>query len=174
MDMAGLSDTLAGAHQTRPVQWGDIVHVNLMAWLEDGTLIYFSSIDSEPHIFTAGNHPMLHGLGTLVVGMCVGESVTERISSDSAFGPYRPELCCQVSSAWLLAQNVALLVGLGLEIRKTDGTLVHMTITGLDGDRVTLDANHRLAGKNVIVQVDLLDVLDRADPDSWATPPPAA
>lgn len=174
MNTVRMPNALSDEGRTRPVQWGDMVRVNLMAWLEDGTLIYFSSIDSEPHIFTAGHHPMLHGLGTLVVGMCVGESVTERISSDSAFGPYRPELSCQVSSAWLLAQNVALLVGLGLEIRKTDGTLVHMTITGLDGDRVTLDANHRLAGKNVIVQVDLLDVLDRVDPDSWATPPPAA
>lgn len=173
MNTVRMPNALSDKGRTRPVQWGDMVRVDLMAWLEDGTLIY-SSIYSEPLIFTAGNHPMIQGLGTLVVGMCVGESVTEMISPDSAFGPYRPELSCQVSSDWLLAQDVEPLVGLGLEIRKTDGTLVHMTIAGLDGDRVTLDANHRLAGKNVIVQVDLLDVLDRADPGIWTTPPPAA
>jgi len=65
-------------------------------------------------------------------------------------------------------------IGLGVEVRKTDGTLVNMHITGLDGDRVTLDANHRLAGKNLMVQLDLLEILDQGGLDLRATPTPAA
>lgn len=66
--------------------------------------------------------------------------------------------------------RVVPLVGLGLEVRKTNGTLVHLLITGLDGDRVTLDANHRLAGKNLMVQLDLLDILGHAWSGLYGTP----
>ena len=72
------------------------------------------------------------------------------------------------------ALDVEPLIGLGLEVRKTDGTLVNMHITGLDGDRVTLDANHRLAGKNLMVQLDLLEILDQGGLDLRATPTSAA
>jgi len=104
----------------------------------------------------------MQGVEILVIGMSVGESKTEKIPPDSAFGPYCPKLSCEVSRSWLLAQDVVPLVRLGLEVRKTDGTLMGLLITGLDGDQVTLDANHRLAGKNLMVRLDLLDILGHA------------
>jgi peptidylprolyl isomerase len=173
MNTAGLPDGPRSDRQTRRVQWGDTVRVDFLAWLEDGTLID-SSIYSEPLIFTTGTRSVMQGVEQLVIGMSVGESKTEKISPDSAFGPYRPELSCQVSRSWLQAQDVVPVVGLGLEVRKTDGTLVRMIITGLDGDRVTLDANHRFAGKHFMVQLDLLEILDQAGPGVRATPTTAA
>ena len=145
--------------QNRRVQWGDMVRVDFMAWLEDG-MLFDSSIYNEPLVFTAGTHSVMRGIEKLVIGMTVGESRTERIPPELAFGPYRQELSCQVRRSWLQAQDVVPKLGLGLEIRKKDDSLVRMTITGLDGDRVTLDANHRLAGKSIMVQLDLLEILD--------------
>jgi peptidylprolyl isomerase len=173
MNQAGLHDTARSDGQTPRVQWGDRVRVDFMAWLEDGTLID-SSIYSEPVIFTAGARTVMQGLEALVIGMRVGESKTEKFPPDSIYGPYRPELACEVSRGWLRAQDVEPLIGLGLEVRKTDGTLVSMHVTGLDGDRVTLDANHQLAGKNLIVQLDLLEIVDRGGLDLRVTPTPAA
>jgi len=173
MNQAGLHDTARSDGQAPRVQWGDRVRVDFMAWLEDGTLID-SSIYSEPLIFTAGARTVMQGLEALVIGMRVGESKTEKFSPDSIYGPYRPELACEVSRSWLRAQDVEPLIGLGLEVRKTDGTLVSMHVTGLDGDRVTLDANHQLAGKNLIVQLDLLEIVDRGGLDLRVTPTPAA
>jgi peptidylprolyl isomerase len=173
MNQVGVHDTAHGEGQTPRVQWGDRVRVDFMAWLEDGTLID-SSIYCEPVIFTAGAQSVMRGLEVLVIGMRVGESKTEKIPSDSIYGPYRPELVCEVSRSWLRAQRVEPLIGLGLEVRTTDGTLVSMHITGLDGDRVTLDANHRLAGKNLMVQLDLLEIVDQGGLDLRATPTPAA
>jgi FKBP-type peptidyl-prolyl cis-trans isomerase 2 len=145
--------------QSRRVRWGDTVRVDFVAWLEDGSLID-SSIYTEPLVFTAGAHSVIQGVEQLVIGMTVGESKTERIPPEKSFGPYRPELSCQVSRSWLEAQDVLPALGLGLELRKKDDTLVSMIITGLEGDRVTLDANHRLAGKIFVLQLDLLDIIE--------------
>jgi peptidylprolyl isomerase len=148
----------------RRVQWGDTVRVDFMAWLEDGTLVD-SSLYSEPLAFVPGKRSVMQGLENLVIGMIVGESRTQRIPPDLAFGPYRPELSCRVSRSWLEAQDVVPWVGLGLEIRTKDHALVRMIITELDDDIVTLDANHRLAGKSIMVQLDLLEILDPSGPD---------
>ena len=139
-----------------------------MAWLADGTLID-SSVYSEPLVFTAGTRDIMQGVATLVIGMTVGESRTERIPSELAFGPYRPELSCQVRRSWLQAQDVVPTIGLGLEIRSHDQTLVRVRITEVDGERVTLDANHRLAGKSLMVQLDLLEIMDNRKSDLLRT-----
>lgn len=167
-DRADIPDTSVGNRQTRRVRWGDTVQVAFMAWLEDGTLVD-SSIGNEPPTFTAGTHSVMQGIDRLVIGMSIGESKTEKIPQDSAFGLYRPELSCRVSRRWFEAQNIEPKVGLGLEVRKKNGTLVDMMITGLNGNHVTLDANHPLAGKNLLVQLDLLEIVDRAGSDVPAT-----
>ena len=144
----------------RQVRWGDTVRVDFLAWLEDGTLID-SSIYKEPVVFTAGAHAVMPFVERLVVGMRVGESRTERIPPDEGFGSYRPELTCRVSRAWLEEHNVVPTIGLGLEVKTTDGTVVLLLITNMEGNSVTLDANHRLAGKQLIVQIDLLDIIEK-------------
>lgn len=157
----------ADSHAARQVRMGDTVQVEFLAWSEDGNMVE-GSLYRDPLTFTAGQNTVMRGLEELVIGMRVGESKTEKIQAERAFGPYRKELSCQVSTSWLHAQRVSPRLGLVLEIRKTDGMLIHMAITDIDGDRVTLDANHRLAGKPIILQVDLVGILDPAEID----PPP--
>jgi FKBP-type peptidyl-prolyl cis-trans isomerase 2 len=134
-----------------------------MAWLEDGSL-FDSSIYGKPHEFIAGEQSVIPGIDHLVVGMTVGESRTQLLPPDLAFGPYHAELCCRVRRRWLKAQHVLPAVGLGLAILKKNRTLRHMIITKLDGEEVTLDGNHRLAGKSIMVQLDLLEILNPTAP----------
>ncbi|MGH7181613.1 MAG: FKBP-type peptidyl-prolyl cis-trans isomerase [Nitrospiraceae bacterium] len=169
MSPPGIADNPTRNHLLRHVRWGDTVRVHFLAWLEDGTMID-SSIYGEPLIFTTGRNIALQGLEELVIGMTVGESRTEKISTDQAFGPYQADLSCQVSTRWLQAQQVSPTIGVGLDIRKTDGTLVRMVITGVEGDRVALDANHPLAGETLILQLDLLDILDSTGLDVSSKP----
>ncbi len=148
------------------VNWGDTVQIEYTGWLEDGTVVD-SSLLSGPLFFTVGQGKVLAGLEHLVLDMTPGESKTEKVPCQLAFGPYREELRCRVERSWLLAQDVKPEVGLGLEIRRTDGEVIHMRIVELNGDTVTLDANHRLAGQDLILHVELLAIPDR--PVSGAT-----
>lgn len=160
---------MGDAHEARAVQTDDTVRVDFLAWTEDGTMID-CSLYGEPLVFTVGRHVVMQGMEDLVIGMRVGESKTEKIPPERAFGLYREDLVCRVSASWLQAQDVSPAVGLHLEVRKTDGALVLMSITDMNGDHVTLDANHRFAGKSIIVQLDLLDILGPANLDlDWTS-----
>lgn len=145
----------------RRVQRGDRVQVVYTGWLGDET-VFDSSIYSSLLLFTAGEGTVMPGLDQLVIGMSPGESKTEKIPSELAFGPYRHELSRRVAKAWVQAQDVKPKVDLGLEIRGTNGELVRMMITEVTDDRVTLNANHRLAGTDLVLQVELLAILDQA------------
>ncbi len=133
-----------------------------MAWLEDGSLVD-SSIYDEPFEFIAGAPSVIPGINHLVIGMTVGESRTQLLPPDLAFGPYHTELCYRVRRRWLKAQQIVPMVGLEVAILNNDRTVMHMTITELDRQQVTLDANHRLAGKSIMVQLDLLEIAAPAD-----------
>ena len=63
---------------------------------------------------------------------------------------------------------------LAIQMRQEDGTLTCLRITEMTVDHIALDANHRLAGKDLILQLDLLAILDRTDSSTRAKPAPAA
>ncbi|WP_455378497.1 FKBP-type peptidyl-prolyl cis-trans isomerase [Petrachloros mirabilis] len=168
-DILDRSATSPKASDARRVKLGDTVRVDFLAWTEDGKMVE-CSLYNEPLTFTAGGKTVMEGMEELVIGMRVGESRTEMISSERAFGPYREDLCCQVSASWLKAQSISPLVGLRVEVRQADEISIRMTITEVNGDRVTLDANHQFAGKSLILQLDLVEIVGHVEPDAPAKP----
>lgn len=141
----------------RRVGWGDLVRVDFMAWLEDGSL-FGSSLYDEPLEFIAGEQSVIPGINHLVIGMTIGESRTKLLPPNLAFGLHRSDLCYRVKRRWLKSNHIIPVVGLEVAILKKDRTVVHMIVTELDGEQVTLDANHKLAGKSIMVQLDLLEI----------------
>lgn len=140
-----------------------------MAWQEDG-ILFDSTLFGEPLVFSPGKRSVIRGVEQLVIGMSVGESKTERIPPELAFGSYRPELSIPVSRSWLERNDILPAVGMVLEIREKDRTLVRMIVTELNRKHVTLDANHRLAGQSIVIQLDLLAISARSgagDSDAW-------
>lgn len=151
--------------RSRRVRWGDLVRVEYMAWLEDGTL-FDSSLFGAPLEFTPGQHSVMPGVEQLVIGMSAGDSKTERIPPQLAFGSYRPELSSSVSRRWLKHFDILPAIGMTLEIRDNGRTLLRMVVTELNREHVTLDANHRLAGESIMIQLDLLEILGRSSGDN--------
>lgn len=153
-----------GELRLRRVEWGDLVRVDFMAWLEDGSL-FDSSLYNEPLEFIAGEQSVMPGINHLVIGMTVGESRTQLLPPDLAFGLYRSDLCYRVTRRWLKSHHIVPVIGLEVAILKKDRTVMHMIVTELDREQVTLDANHKLAGKNIMVQLDLLEIKAPTDRD---------
>ncbi len=137
---------------------GDTVRVHYTGKLEDGS-IFDSSEGKDPLEFTLGEGAIIPGFEAAVVGMTVDEKKTEAISSDDAYGPYLEGLLQEVERA-KIPDDIDLEVGNHLEITRPDAPPLVLTIVEFDDEKVILDANHPLAGKDLIFEIELVEILE--------------
>lgn len=135
---------------------GDTVKVHYTGKLEDGT-VFDSSENREPLEFTIGEGKIIPGFEQAVIGMSPGESKTEKVPADQAFGPYREELVLEVDRQQIPA-DVELKVGNRLQFRHADSRATQGLITDVSESKVKLDANHPLARRDLIFDIQLLEI----------------
>lgn len=158
MKTPGIADHLAHDGVTRHVHRGDTVRIHFLVWLEDGTRLD-SSMLGGPLTFTAGEHVVMQGIEDLVIGMAVGESKTEMISTDRAFGQGSTDPSHHAPDRHLLHLQMAHAMRLALDGRGNTGTVLDMVTTGIHEAKGAADVAPRLAGQTLILQLELLDIL---------------
>ncbi len=136
---------------------GDTVKVRYTAKLEDGT-VFSSSGNRDPLQFTIGEGNTIPGFEEAVVGMSPGESKTEKVPADQAFGPYREELVVEVDRQNIPA-DVRIEHGKRFQIPQKNGQITYVSVTNVSESKVTLDANHPLARNDLIFDIQLLEIL---------------
>jgi peptidylprolyl isomerase len=137
-------------------QEGDLVTVVYQAILDDGS-VFDSSDEDEPLSFVLGEDTVLPGFEKAVLGMETGEQKTVRIPPEEGFGLRQERLIDHFAVANLPA-GLDLKLGAQLEVVAEDGSRFQVVVAGLHDDRVTLDANHPLAGKTLIFHIELLAI----------------
>jgi FKBP-type peptidyl-prolyl cis-trans isomerase 2 len=135
---------------------GDLVKVHYTGKLEDGT-VFDSSADRDPLEFTLGQGEVIAGFEEAVVGMSPGETRTADVDAGKAYGPRREEMVVEVDRTQF-PDHLDPQVGQHLEIRQQAGECVMVTVVGVSESRVTLDANHPLAGKALRFEIQLVDI----------------
>jgi peptidylprolyl isomerase len=138
-------------------QLGDTVQVHYIGKLTDGTT-FDSSEPRDPLEFTLGQGELISGFEQAVVGMQPGESKTETIAADQAYGPHRSELLITVERQEF-PPELQPHVGQRLQMTQTDGAAVPVLVTDVTPSQVTLDANHPLAGKDLVFDITLVAIL---------------
>lgn len=141
----------------RQAKNGDAVKVHYTGKTEDGD-VFDSSRGGDPFQFTIGGGETMSGIENSVIGMEVGDKKRIRLSSDEAFGPRREELVVEVKKEEL-PSDVIPVIGQRLQIRQEDDNPVVVTITNMNDAVVTLDANHPLAGRTVVYDLELVEIL---------------
>lgn len=136
---------------------GNTVRVHYTGKLIDGTT-FDTSIGREPLEFTIGDGRLIPGFEKAIIGMTTGETKTVVIAPEDAYGPYLEELTADVDISQF-PPHIKPEVGLHLQIRQENGSFVDVVITRILGSTVTLDANHPLAGKELIFDIELLEIL---------------
>ena len=135
---------------------GDTVKVHYTGKFDDGT-VFDSSTGRDPLEFTIDQGQVIPGFEEAVVGMNLGESKIVTIPSDQAYGPRREEMVVQVEKNQL-PEDVKPEVGDRLQLVQADGQAFIVEVTDIDDSNVTLDANHPLAGKDLVFEVELVEV----------------
>jgi peptidylprolyl isomerase len=137
-------------------QLSDTVWVHYTGTLDDGT-VFDSSLERDPLEFTLGDRQVIPGFEQAVLGMTTGESKSVYIPAEEAYGSYRPEMVITVARAQF-PPNLEPTLGQNLQIQHPQGRMIPVRVTGLDGDQVTLDGNHPLAGENLTFDIQLVDI----------------
>ncbi|MEM6425834.1 MAG: peptidylprolyl isomerase [Cyanobacteria bacterium P01_H01_bin.119] len=135
---------------------GNTVAIHYTGRLEDGT-IFDSSVERDPLEFTIGSGGIIPGFEQAVMGMTPGESKTATIPSENAYGPHRPEMVLTVERQQI-PDDIPLEVGQQMQIRQPDGGTVPVIVTEMAEGKVTLDANHPLAGETLIFEIELVEI----------------
>lgn len=135
---------------------GDNVKVHYRGKLEDGTE-FDTSAGSEPLEFTIGEGMLIPGFENAVEGMAPGESKTITIPAEEAYGPYIKELVADFDKSQF-PPDINPEVGAQLQIEQENEGRTLVRVINVTGDKVTLDANHPLAGKDLIFHIDLVEI----------------
>jgi peptidylprolyl isomerase len=135
---------------------GDTVKVHYTGRLDDGT-VFDTSSDRDPLEFTIGTGAIIPGFEQAVIGMAPGESKTETIPTDQAYGPYVEEMVLTVDRQQM-PMEVEPEIGQQLQLQHPTGEVIPVVITEVSPSTVTLDANHPLAGESLIFDIKLVEI----------------
>jgi peptidylprolyl isomerase len=136
---------------------GDIVKVHYKGKLTSGEQ-FDSSEGRSPLEFTVGAGQMIAGFDEAIPGMNVGEKKTITISPENAYGEKNEDAIIEFPKANIPA-DMKLEPGMKLQLRNEAGRPVPVVVTEVKDDVVILDANHELAGKELIFDIELVDIV---------------
>ena len=136
---------------------GDTVKVHYTGTLNNGQ-VFDSSKERDPLEFTLGTGMVIPGFDAAVSGLEVGESVTTTIPVDQAYGPYQKEMVAEIEKQNIPA-DFELAVGQRLQMQVPGGDAMAVTITDIQGEMVTLDGNHPLAGQDLTFELELVAIV---------------
>jgi FKBP-type peptidyl-prolyl cis-trans isomerase 2 len=131
------------------------VTVNYTGKLEDGTVFDSSLIEGrEPLSVTLGQGALIPGFENGLIGMGVGESKTIEINPEDAYGQINEEAFVDIPKD-KVPENVE--VGMMLQTFGPAGVSV-VKVLEINEETIKIDANHPLAGKRLIFDVEVLSL----------------
>jgi peptidylprolyl isomerase len=137
---------------------GDTVKVHYSGKLDTGVL-FDTSEGSDPLQFKLGTGCLIQGFEEAVIGMSPGESKTVHIPPEKAYGRYREDRVIKIDKKDL-PEDIVPAEGMTLEVGASNGAMVPVQITEIEGSMVTLDANHPLSEQTLTFEIKLLEITE--------------
>lgn len=139
----------------KKIKNGDTVKVNYTGKLEDGSVFDSSLFEGrEPLEATLGQNKLIRGFENGLIDMSEGDKKTIEIEYEDAYGPSNPMMISEVPIT-----NVpeGIKVGEMLQGMTPNGP-VNVRVVEVNEESVVVDANHPLAGKKLIFDVEVLSI----------------
>lgn len=135
---------------------GDQVAVHYTGRLTDGT-VFDSSEGREPLAFELGAGMMIKGFDAAVDGMEIGEKVTAEMAAADAYGESNPDLIFDIPKT-NFPPDLNPQPGQQLAMSQPNGQQVPVKVKEVKDEVVVIDANHDLAGKDLIFDIELVSI----------------
>ena len=135
---------------------GDAVSVHYTGKLVTGEQ-FDSSVGREPLAFTVGAGQMIKGFDAAIPGMAVGDKKTINIPAADAYGEKDPQAIIEFPKENVPA-DMKLEPGMPLTLSNQYGQPVPVVVVEVKDDVIVLDANHHLAGQELIFDIELVSI----------------
>lgn len=139
------------------VKEGDVVKVHYTGKLISGEQ-FDSSIGREPLEFTVGAGQMIKGFDAAMPGMNLGEKKTINIAPEDGYGPRIEEAIIEFPKENIPA-DMKLEAGMPLTLSNQQGQPVPVIVVEVKEEVIVLDANHFLAGQELVFDIELVEIL---------------
>ncbi len=146
------------------IESDSVVTVHYTGTLPDGE-VFDSSRDKDPMTFLIGHRNMIPGFEEELMGAAVGETRNFTLPPERAYGERDDEALQQVSRDQF-PEDMDIKPGM-MMAAQTDQGPIPFTISEINGDQITIDFNHQMAGKTLTFNVEILDIRN-ATPDEIA------
>ena len=128
------------------------MHFKLMA---NGELVD-STFEREPMEFTYGTDPLMPGLKDEVKGMKAGDKKSFKLGPEQGFGPHDPRGIVEVPKDRFPQGDLK--EGMVVGSKGPDGKPLRAMVKEIKEEVVILDFNHPLAGQELEIEVEILEV----------------
>jgi FKBP-type peptidyl-prolyl cis-trans isomerase 2 len=139
------------------VKDGDKVKVHYHGKLRSGET-FDSSQGREPLEFTVGGGQVIKGFDEGVKGMQVGDKKTVEIAVDDAYGQKSQEMIIEFPKNQF-PEDMNPEMGMQLMMNNGSGQQFPVTIVEVKDQSVILDANHPLAGQDLVFDIELVEII---------------
>lgn len=139
----------------KKIENGDTVTLNYTGKLTNGN-VFDTSLQKgrEPLVAKLGEGNLIKGFESGLMGMTIGEKKTIEINYDEAYGPYNDFMIQEVNKNQMPGE-----ISIGTQLQsQTQMGVVVFTVKEIKEETVVLDANHPLAGENLIFDLEVLDI----------------
>ena len=133
---------------------GSTVDVHYTGKLTTGE-VFDSSEGREPLKFQIGSGQIIPGFEEAVLGKQPGDKVTINIQPENAYGLVREDLFVKVPLDKMPGE---VQVGQSLQAVGNDNRPVQVVVKEVNEDHVVIDGNHPLAGKELVFDIEVVDV----------------
>jgi len=135
---------------------GDTVLIHYTGTLQNGET-FDSSAGRDPLEFTVGSGQIIPGLDKAIPGMSAGEKKTVEVPCAEAYGDTDPN-ARQAVPRDQIPPDIPLEEGLQLQMQTPTGQTVPVVVASVGETEVMLDANHPLAGKDLIFDIEMVEI----------------
>ena len=148
---------------------GDFVRVNFTGKIKETEDVFdttYDEIAQEAGIFdenktykaipivVGGNH-LLPAIEEAIIGLDQGDKKTIEVDAENAFGPRDPSLIQLVPMREFKKQGMTPVKGMRIQSEGATGKILTV-----NGGRVKVDFNHELAGKDLVYDVEVTEIIE--------------
>lgn len=128
-----------------------------------------SSVGQQPLAYLHGASNIIPGLENALTGKAVGDTLQVTVEPEQAYGEVRDEMIQSVGRANFSGVDE---IEIGMQfMAQTPWGEQPVTVVGVEGDSITLDGNHPLAGQVLTFDVEIVEVRAATDAEIEAGTP---